>query len=74
MMTGGIAHRVLAPQQTSTVARQSSYNTNKGQTMPKSTNAGTKPVHKIRHGAVSASIWRKDTQKGPMFNVSFQRS
>lgn len=42
--------------------------------MPSSTNAGTKPVHKIRHGAVSASIWRKDTEKGPMFNVSFQRS
>lgn len=42
--------------------------------MPRSSNAPAKPVHKIRHGAVSASIWRKDTDKGPMFNVSFQRS
>jgi len=34
----------------------------------------TKPVHKIRHGTVSASIWRQDTDKGPLFNVTFQRS
>lgn len=32
------------------------------------------PVHKIRHGAVSASIWRQDTEKGSLFNVTFQRS
>lgn len=32
------------------------------------------PVHKIRHGAVSASIWRSETDKGPVFNVTFQRS
>jgi hypothetical protein len=32
------------------------------------------PVHKIRHGAVSASVWRTDTDKGPVFNVTFQRS
>ncbi len=32
------------------------------------------PVHHIRHGAISASIWRQETGKGPMFNVSFQRS
>jgi len=32
------------------------------------------PVHKIRHGAVSASIWCNDTETGPMFNVTFQRS
>jgi hypothetical protein len=32
------------------------------------------PVHKIRHGAVSASIWRNDTNNGPMFNVTFQRA
>ncbi len=36
--------------------------------------AENQPVHKIRHGAVSASIWRQDTDKGPMFNVTFQRS
>ena len=33
-----------------------------------------KPVHTIRHGAISASIWRQDTEKGPMFNVTFQRT
>jgi hypothetical protein len=32
------------------------------------------PVHKIRHGAESASIWRQETDKGPMFNVTFQRA
>lgn len=32
------------------------------------------PVHQIRQGAVSASIWRQQTDKGPMFNVTFQRS
>lgn len=32
------------------------------------------PVHQIRHGVVSASIWRQETDKGPVFNVSFQRS
>ena len=31
-------------------------------------------MHKIRHGAVSASIWRSETDKGPVFNVTFQRS
>jgi hypothetical protein len=36
--------------------------------------SNSQPVHKIRHGAVSASIWRTDTEKGPMFNVTFQRA
>jgi hypothetical protein len=33
-----------------------------------------KPVHKIRHGAVSASIWPQQTDSGVMFNVTFQRT
>jgi hypothetical protein len=33
-----------------------------------------KPVHTIRNSSISASIWRQDTEKGPMFNVTFQRS
>ena len=33
-----------------------------------------KPVHTLRNGPISASIWRQDTEKGPMFNVTFQRS
>jgi len=36
--------------------------------------SNNQPVHQIRHGAVSASIWRQETDKGPVFNVSFQRS
>jgi hypothetical protein len=36
--------------------------------------SNTQPVHKIRHGTVSASIWRLETDKGPLFNVTFQRS
>jgi hypothetical protein len=32
------------------------------------------PVHKIRHGAVSGSIWRQETEKGPLYNVTFQRA
>jgi hypothetical protein len=34
----------------------------------------SQPVHKIRHGAISASIWRQESDKGPMFNVTFQRA
>lgn len=34
----------------------------------------SQPVQKIRHGAVSASIWLQETKKGPMFNVTFQRA
>jgi hypothetical protein len=32
------------------------------------------PVHTTRNGPISASIWWQDTEKGPMFNVAFQRS
>jgi hypothetical protein len=36
--------------------------------------SNTQPVHKIRHGAVSASIWRQEIDEGVVFNVTFQRS
>ena len=36
--------------------------------------SNSQPVHKIRHGLVSASIWRHETDKGPVFDVTFQRS
>jgi len=36
--------------------------------------SGQQPVHKIRHGSVSASIWCQETDKGPLYNVTFQRS
>jgi len=42
--------------------------------MKKSTKANSQPVHQIRHGAVTASIWQQETDKGPMFNVTFQRA
>src|SRR5258708_301159 len=38
------------------------------------TNSKSQPIHKIRHGAINASIWRQETNKGPMFNVTFQRA
>ena len=43
-------------------------------TRTKATTSNSQPVHKIRHGAVSASVWRQETVKGPMFNVTFQRA
>ena len=39
-----------------------------------SSKSNSQPVHKIRHGAISASIWRQVTDKGDMFNVTFQRA
>ena len=42
--------------------------------MKKTTKGSQPPVHKIRNGAVNASIWRQETEKGPMFNVTFQRT
>jgi hypothetical protein len=36
--------------------------------------SNTKPAHKIRHGVISASIWRQETDKGALFNVTFQRA
>jgi hypothetical protein len=40
----------------------------------KTPTSNPQPAHKIRHGFVSASIWRNETEKGPMFNVTFQRA
>ena len=33
-----------------------------------------RPVHTIRHRRLKAVIWRNDTEKGPMFNVTVVRS
>jgi hypothetical protein len=55
-----------------------SFVTNNQTEVMKSRSQNTKtdslPVHRIRHGAVSASIWQQETKKGPMFNVTFQRA
>ena len=53
----------IKPTNKNTMPNQTSENPSNGQ-----------PVHKIRHGAVSASIWRHDTEKGPVLDVTFQRS
>jgi hypothetical protein len=33
-----------------------------------------KPVETIRYGAISASIWKNETDNGTWFNVTFSRS
>jgi hypothetical protein len=32
------------------------------------------PLHAVRHRNLKASIWRNETEKGPMFNVTLVRS
>ena len=59
------------------VPRDASFNTIKYLTYMKNrrdSEPAQKPVHKIRHGAVSASIWHQETTNGALFNVTFQRS
>ncbi len=36
--------------------------------------SNNQPVHVIRHGVISASIWCQETDKGSLYNVTFQRS
>jgi hypothetical protein len=31
------------------------------------------PVHEERLGRIKASVWKNDTENGPMFNVTFAR-
>ena len=33
-----------------------------------------KPAHEIRISGVRATIWKNDTEKGPRFNSTFERS
>ena len=33
-----------------------------------------KPAHKIRQGALTATIWKNDSDKGPWFSVTPSRS
>ena len=35
---------------------------------------GNHPVHTVRHRSLKASIWRNETEKGPMYKVSVVRS
>jgi hypothetical protein len=34
----------------------------------------SKPVHKIRSGAIEVAIWRNESEKGPWFSVTMSRS
>jgi hypothetical protein len=34
---------------------------------------GKRPVHEFRHRNVRATIWRNETDKGPMYNVTLSR-
>jgi hypothetical protein len=34
----------------------------------------SKPAHEIRLNGVRASIWKNDTDKGPRYNTTFERS
>jgi len=55
--------------------KTNNQNIMRNQTSPStSSKSNNQPVHKIRHGFVSASIWRQETDKGDLFNVTFQRS
>lgn len=35
---------------------------------------GNQPVHTVRHRRIKATIWRNETAKGPMYNVTVTRS
>lgn len=34
----------------------------------------TRPVEEVRLGVIQAAIWRNETEKGSMFNATFERS
>jgi hypothetical protein len=36
--------------------------------------SNTKPAHKIRSGALTVTIWKKDSEKGPWYSVTPSRS
>ena len=38
------------------------------------TKATNKPAHEIRVNGVRATIWKNDTEKGPRFNTTFERT
>ena len=42
--------------------------------MSKQNQDGNLPVHAVRHRNIKASIWRNETDKGPMYKVTVTRS
>ena len=41
---------------------------------PSNKPAPAKPVHEIRVGGIRGSVWKNETEKGPRFNTTFDRS
>ena len=42
--------------------------------MPTAQAEDRRPVHEIRHRNIRATIWKNETAKGPMYNVTVSRS
>ena len=44
--------------------------------MPKQTTPASdnRPVHTVRHRRIRATIWKNQTEKGPIYNVTVSRS
>ena len=40
---------------------------------PPDASLSARPVHTIRHRSLKVSIWRNDTEKGPVYNVTIVR-
>lgn len=38
------------------------------------TNANNPPVHRIRYGRITGTIWMNQTERGPMYNLTITRS
>ena len=41
--------------------------------MPKKKEETNQPVDRVRLGAITAAIWKNDTENGSRYNVTFQR-
>ena len=38
------------------------------------TTSTNRPIHKLKISPLSAAIWRTETQNGPIFNTTFERT
>jgi hypothetical protein len=43
-------------------------------TTPTSKTETTKPAHEIRISGLKATVWKNDTDKGPRYNTTFERT
>ena len=44
------------------------------ETYMKNANNTNKPAHEVRLNGIRATIWKNETEKGPRFNTTFERS